>query len=126
MTHDTDSPYRSEAYWLLAGLRVAWTSQITASIQLILHTQSAASVFQRCELGGFRLASSQSCWGEIGWLKHQLGPRFAVQWRRGHAERRGGLAHAVDRANNLTGGLAGADYPGLFPDVRQYFENGRR
>ena len=39
-------------------------------------------VFKDYEHSWFRLVSSQSCWGEIAQLKSQLGPRFAVQWRR--------------------------------------------
>ena len=46
----TDSPYRSEAYGLLTGLWITWTSQITGGIQLTLDTQKAISAFQCCEL----------------------------------------------------------------------------
>ena len=120
----TNSPYRSEAYGLLAGLRVAWASPITGNIQLTLQSRNVTSVFQRCEFSGPRLVSSQDCWGEIGWLKQQLGPRFAAQWRRGHAERHGGFVHADDSANHLADGLTDAGYSGLFPGIRWYFENG--
>ena len=62
----TYSPYRSEAYRLLVGSRVAWAFQITRNIQLTLDNQSIASVFQRGELSCFRLVSSQDRWDETG------------------------------------------------------------
>ena len=68
---------------------------------------------------------SQDVWDEIIWLKAQLGGRYNVRWRRGHAEKRGEIVHIEDRANHLADGLAAVGYESA-PDLRHSFKHGRR
>ena len=61
------SPFRSAAYETLVSLLVTWILQITGNIQPTLDdSQSVVNVFQRCNLSGSQLASSQDYWDEIG------------------------------------------------------------
>jgi hypothetical protein len=120
----TNSPYRSEAYGLLAGLRHAYDARVAGPIVHILDNMAVVRVFQNCELRASSLVSSTDVWDEIIWYKKQLGPRYSVHWSRGHAELRGGFVTWADRANHLADGLASAGYDAA-TDIRRYFTHGR-
>ena len=85
----TNSPYRSEAYGLLAGLRYAIATDLKGDIRHIIDNASVVRVFQECEERGSSLFCSQDVWNEILWCKNIIGPRYQVAWRRGHLEDRG-------------------------------------
>ena len=121
----TNSPYRSEAYGLLAGLRHAYETRIMGDILHLLDNKAVVDVFQNCETRGPSLVCSQDVWDEIIWYKRTLGPRYSVRWRRGHAEKRGALVCREDRANHLADGLAAAGYAASV-DLRKFFTRGRR
>ena len=121
----TNSPYRSEAYGLLAGLRYAHDAHVEGDIVHVLDNAAVVRVYQNCELRP-QLVSSQDVWDEIIWYKSKLGPRYRVRWRRGHAEDRGALLDREDRANHLADGLAKAGY-GATVDLRtSSFSHARR
>jgi hypothetical protein len=121
----TNSPYRSEAYGLLAGLRYAVATDLKGNIRHIIDNKAVVQVFQDCEERGPSLVCSQDVWDEIIWYKNIIGSRYQVVWRRGHPEDRGEILHIEDRANHMADGLAAAGY-GAAPDIRAYFRHGRR
>ena len=121
----TNSSYRSEAYGLLAGLRWAYAAKISGRILHVLDNESVVKVYRNCAERGSSLACSQDVWDELIWYKERLGARYRVEWRRGHAEKRGGFFTLEDKANHLADGLASAGYDAA-PDMRVQFLHGRR
>ena len=121
----TNSSYRTEAYGILAGLRLVFVSGLAGDIKHILDNEAVSRVYQDCENRGSSLTCSQDVWDEIIWYKRAIGPRYKVFWRRGHAERRGPIVHIEDCANHLADGLAAAGYTSHV-DIRHYFSHSRR
>jgi hypothetical protein len=121
----TNSPYRSEAYGLLAGLRYAVATDLKGDIRHIIDNESVVRVFQDCDERGSSLVCSQDVWDEIIWYKNIVGSRYQVAWRRGHPEDRGEILHIEDRANHMADGLAAVEY-GASPDIRAFFRHSRQ
>jgi hypothetical protein len=121
----TNSPYRIEAYGLLAGLRYAVAASLGGVIKHIIDNESVVHVFQDCKERGPSLVCYQGVWDEIIWYKKIIGSRYQAEWRRGHPENRGGIEHIEDRANHMADGLAAAWY-GAAPDIRAFFRHDRR
>ena len=65
----TNSPYRSEAYGLLDGLRYAVATDLKGDIRQIIDNKAVVQVFQDCEERGPSLVCSQDVWDEIIWYK---------------------------------------------------------
>ena len=121
----TNSPYRSEAYGVLAGMRYAFESGLEDDFDHVLDNEAVVKVYQNCEERGPLLVCSQDVWDEIIWYKRHFCGRYRVRWRRGHAEDRGELRAVEDRANHLADGLAKAGYMAAV-DCRRHFEHARR
>ena len=81
----TNSPYRSEAYGVLAGMRYVYDSGLEGDFDHILDNEAVVKVYQDCEARGPSLVCSQDVWDEIIWYKRCLHGRYRVRWRRGHA-----------------------------------------
>jgi hypothetical protein len=71
-----NSPYRSESYGILAGLRYAVAAGLEGDIKHITDNESVVRVFQDCEKRGPSLVCSQDVWDEVIWYKILSGRDF--------------------------------------------------
>ena len=120
----TNSSYRSETYGVHAGLKYAYTAGLTGEIKHLLDNESVTIVYANCETRGPSLVCSQDVWDDIIWYKNALRNQcqYTVEWRRGHAEKRGPILDIEDRANHSADGLAEAGYT-AHVDVRNFFQH---
>ena len=123
--HGTNSSYRSETMGLFQGLHFVDVSNIKGRVVHVLDNQSVVKVYHDCETRGPKLVSSQDIWDEIIWLKRRLGPRYIVEWHRGHGERHGGFSSWHSKINHIADGLASLGYNAAV-DNRIFFQHPRR